>query len=67
MGKRNLETCRKQNAGILFIYHFLLNFIKKVTRSLNIVIFWLVWNAMYITPMKPLGCDKLEARCTTVF
>lgn len=65
MGKRNLETCRKQNAGILFTYHFLLNFIKKVTRSLNIVIFWLVW--MYITPMKPLGCDKLEARCTTVF
>ena len=65
MGKRNLETCRKQIAGILFTYHFLLNFIKKVTRSLNIVIFWLVW--MYITPMKPLGCDKLEAQCTTVF
>ena len=29
MGKRNLEACRKQNAGILFTYHFLLNFIKK--------------------------------------
>ena len=65
MGKRNLETCRKQNEGILFTYHFLLNFIKKVTRSLNIVIFWLV--GMYITPMKLLGCDKPEARCTTVF
>ena len=65
MGKRNLETCLKQNSGILFIYHFLSDFIKKVTRSVNTVIFWLVW--MYITPMKPLGCDKLEARCTTVF